>query len=43
MVRVSAGGYLTTAQNDLRQFMDGSANGSRLACWLLGHEGFKPV
>jgi hypothetical protein len=43
MVRISSGWYFTTAQNDLRKFMDRCANGSGLACGLIGHEGFKPV
>jgi hypothetical protein len=43
VVRISSGWYLTIAQNDLREFMDRCANGSGFACWLVRHEGFKPV
>jgi len=43
VVRISSGWYLTIAKNDFRQFMDRCANGSGFACWLIRHEGFKPV
>jgi hypothetical protein len=43
MVRISAGWDFFAGQNDLRQLMDGSANGSGLTGWLIGNEGFEPV
>ena len=43
VVLVGVGRDWIARQNDLREFMDCCANGSGFACWLVGHEGFKPV
>jgi hypothetical protein len=43
MVRISSGWYFTTAQNDLREFVNRCANGSRFTGRFIRHEGLKPV